>query len=80
MEQGEQQEQDAGRRTAPLASTTPRRVSTVPVSRNMARQQVRAARASRIILLARSCIRADVCGRVKEHPGPFLPSGATRLC
>jgi hypothetical protein len=43
-----------GRRTAPLASTTPRRVSTGPVTKNMARQRVRTARANRSILSARA--------------------------
>ncbi len=72
-----------GMRTAPLASTIPRRVSTAPASRNMTRQRVRAARKPHHRSGAGRCLRAGVCGYitdVKKHPGPsFVPGSPQTL-
>ena len=60
-----------GIRTAPLASTTPRTVSTAPVTRNIARQRVRAACANRIVLPARAGVSGPMSAGVSRSiPAP----------
>jgi uncharacterized protein len=68
-----------GMRTAALASTTPRRVSTAPMSRNMARQRARPARANRIIQPTRAAASGPMpagVSRIPRNTGPSLVPGA----
>ncbi len=72
-----------GMRSAALASTTPRRVSTAPVNSNISRQRRRAARANRIILPTRAAASGPMSAGASwtaRSTRPLLRAGSQRLC